>query len=46
MSKNKKDKEDKNLNEKDIEKVSGGQKIDPKFYENRARNLNLKKLDL
>lgn len=29
----------KNLEEKDIEKVSGGQKIDPKFYENHPQLL-------
>ena len=35
MSENKENKKNKNLNEKEIEKVSGVQKIDPKFYENR-----------
>lgn len=29
----------KNLEEKDVEKVSGGQKIDPKFYENHPQLL-------
>ena len=31
MSENKENKKNKNLNEKEIEKVSGGQKIDPKY---------------
>ncbi|MBR0184016.1 MAG: hypothetical protein IJQ10_02520, partial [Clostridia bacterium] len=39
MSENKENKKNKNLNEKEIEKVSGGQKIDPKSYENHQKLL-------